>query len=222
MMSKETRIAKRHVPRLAIGQWRQGRFQERHGRATGAFAVKIAERKPAQGRTRLCITWTRRQRWSDWAALPEGGYRLRNNLTESDPVTLLKQYIQLTEAKWAFRIEKDELAHRPIRDHSKISVLRPAKHETEFDSLRFAFHSHLKSPAVLKFGPGPNRMCGFHIHNEGNHVSTAGYAPHPPDDSAFSLSFAAGDGRRSRQRTAFSASPVDSNSLTSSRTVPMV
>jgi hypothetical protein len=34
---------------------------------------------------------------------------LRTNLTATDPAVLWKQYIQLTEAEWAFRIAKDEL-----------------------------------------------------------------------------------------------------------------
>ena len=62
----------------------------------------------------MSLTWTRRQSWSDWAALSEGCYLLRTNLTESDPATLWKRYIQLTEAEWAFRITKDELEIRPI------------------------------------------------------------------------------------------------------------
>ena len=39
---------------------------------------------------------------------------MRTNLTETDPATLWKRYIQLTEAEWAFRITKDELEIRPI------------------------------------------------------------------------------------------------------------
>jgi transposase len=39
---------------------------------------------------------------------------LRTNLIDVDPQTLWKQYIQLTEAEWAFRITKDELVIRPI------------------------------------------------------------------------------------------------------------
>ncbi|MCR4412048.1 MAG: hypothetical protein NUV77_06430, partial [Thermoguttaceae bacterium] len=39
---------------------------------------------------------------------------LRTNLTETDPATLWKRYIQWTEAEWAFRITKDELVIRPI------------------------------------------------------------------------------------------------------------
>jgi transposase len=46
--------------------------------------------------------------------LCEAVYLLRTNLTEADPAALWKQYIQLTEAEWAFRIEKDELGIRPI------------------------------------------------------------------------------------------------------------
>ncbi len=69
------------------------------------------------------ITWTRRQSWTDWVALSEGCYLLRTNLTESDPGTLWKQYIQLTEAEWALRIEKDELGIRPIWHHKKNRVL---------------------------------------------------------------------------------------------------
>lgn len=39
---------------------------------------------------------------------------MRTNLTGVDPATLWKRYIQLTEAEWAFRIAKDELAIRPV------------------------------------------------------------------------------------------------------------
>jgi len=108
----------------AVAQRRLGRLQERYWRAAGAFEIKIAKRKQSKAeaakgrqsknRAGLSITWKRRQSWSDWAALSEGCYLLRTNLTESDPAMLWKQYIQLTEAEWAFRIEKNELGIRPI------------------------------------------------------------------------------------------------------------
>lgn len=60
------------------------------------------------------ITWKRNQRWNEWVALSEGCYLLRTNLTDIDPATLWKRYIQLTDAEWAFRITKDELTIRPI------------------------------------------------------------------------------------------------------------
>ncbi len=93
---------------------RLGRLQERYWRAAGAFGVAIAPLAEPVGKARLRVTWTRPQRWGEWAALSEGCYLLRTNLTETDPATLWKRYIQLTEAEWAFRIAKDELAIRPV------------------------------------------------------------------------------------------------------------
>lgn len=60
------------------------------------------------------MTWRLNDRWRQWAEVSEGCYLLRTNLTELDPATLWKCYIQLTEAEWAFRITKDELEIRPI------------------------------------------------------------------------------------------------------------
>lgn len=68
-------------------------------------------------------TWTCNTRWSDWAALSEGCYLLRTNLTDTDPATLWKRYTQLTEAEWAFRIHKDELEIRPIWHQKEERVL---------------------------------------------------------------------------------------------------
>jgi transposase len=107
----------------AIAQRRLGRLQERYWRAAAAFEIKIIKRKHPKGKACLSITWTRRRSWSDWAALSEGCYLLRTNLTESDPATLWKQYIQLTDAEWAFRIEKDELGIRPIWHQKEDRVL---------------------------------------------------------------------------------------------------
>ena len=117
----------------AVAQRRLGRLQERYWRSAAAFEIKITKRKrpksePSKGKqpkSKAClsITWHRRQSWSEWAALSEGCYLLRTNLTESDPVTLWKQYIQLTEVEWAFRIEKHELGIRPIWHQKKDRVL---------------------------------------------------------------------------------------------------
>jgi len=93
---------------------RLGRLQERCWRASGAFEVSIAPLAEPEGKARLSVEWTRPKRWGEWAALSEGCYLLRTNLTETDPATLWKRYIQLTEAEWAFRIAKDELAIRPV------------------------------------------------------------------------------------------------------------
>ena len=99
---------------LGLAQRRLGRLQERNWRASGAFEVRIMPLSPPRGKVHLSVSWTRSGRWSEWAALSEGCYLLRTTLTDTDPATLWKRYIQLTEAEWAFRIEKDELEIRPI------------------------------------------------------------------------------------------------------------
>ena len=98
----------------AVAQRRLGRLQERYWRVAAAFEIKIKRLSESEGKACLSIRWKRRQSWSDWAALSEGCYLLRTNLLETDPATLWKRYIQLTDAEWAFRIEKGELGIRPI------------------------------------------------------------------------------------------------------------
>jgi transposase len=98
----------------AIANQRLGRLNQRYWRAASAFTVKIKPIRPLKDKQRLSVTWTRNKKWSDWAAISEGCYLLRTNLTESDPAMLWKRYIQLTEAEWAFRITKEELGIRPI------------------------------------------------------------------------------------------------------------
>jgi transposase len=102
---------------LELAHRRLGRIQQRYWRASGAFDVKITTIKNPAGKARLTVSFKRNKRWSDWAELSEGCYLLRTNLTEVDPKTLWKRYIQLTEAEWAFRIAKDELVIRPIWHH---------------------------------------------------------------------------------------------------------
>jgi transposase len=93
---------------------RLGRLQQRYWRASSAFDVKIAAIENPAEKARLKITWKRNKRWSEWSELSEGCYLLRTNLTDIDPATLWKRYIQLTDAEWAFRITKEELTIRPI------------------------------------------------------------------------------------------------------------
>ena len=81
---------------------RLGRLQERYWRAAGAFDVTIAPLEKPEGKTRLSVTWKRNGRWGEWAAVSEGCYLLRTNLVETDPATLWKRYIQLTEAEWVW------------------------------------------------------------------------------------------------------------------------
>jgi len=98
----------------ATAHQRLGRLKERYWRSASAFDVKITPIRKPKGKARLSVTWSRNPRWSDWTAMSDGCYLLRTNLTDVDPATLWKRYIQLTEAEWAFRITKDELKIRPI------------------------------------------------------------------------------------------------------------
>jgi transposase len=109
----------------AVANRRLGRLLQRYQRAAAAFEVKIAvlpavEPEPGKRKKKmpcLTITWTRGESWHSWAELSEGCYLLRTNLVGVDACTLWKRYIQLTDAEWAFRIHKDELAIRPIWHH---------------------------------------------------------------------------------------------------------
>jgi transposase len=107
----------------AVANRRLGRLQAQNWRAAAAFDVTIEKLKKLQGKARLRVCFRRHRRWNDWAALSEGCYLLRSNLTDTDPATLWKRYIQLTEAEWAFRISKDELEIRPIWHQRQDRVL---------------------------------------------------------------------------------------------------
>jgi transposase len=98
----------------ALANRRLGRLLEKNWRAAKAFDVRIDRLVVPRGRVCLHVSYTRDARWAEWAALSEGCYILRTNLTGLEPATLWKHYIQLTEAEWAFRITKDELRIRPI------------------------------------------------------------------------------------------------------------
>ena len=65
----------------------------------------------------------RSRRWRDWAALSEGCYLLRSNVTDWSDEELWKAYIQLTEAEAAFRIHKSDLRLRPIWHQKEERVL---------------------------------------------------------------------------------------------------
>jgi len=78
--------------------------------------VRLTIRKLPQpiGKQHLEVSRVRNEKFHEWSQLVDGCYLLRTNLTGVDPATLWRRYIQLTEAEWAFRIAKDELAIRPV------------------------------------------------------------------------------------------------------------
>ena len=88
-----------------------GRLLQRNSRAAARFETSLHDNDNAAGfslRIRLNAEFDR------WAALSEGAYVLRSNITDWTDEKLWKAYIQLTQAEAAFRINKDQLRVRPI------------------------------------------------------------------------------------------------------------
>jgi len=89
-----------------------GRILERHSRAASRFDVSVRIDPKRRGLLRL--EWTERKAWRQWAALSEGTYILRSNVSDWTPNELWQTYVQLWQAEAAFRIHKSELSIRPI------------------------------------------------------------------------------------------------------------
>ena len=88
-----------------------GRILQQNQRAAARFTVRLeADGCPAGFRLQV----DRNAAFDDWAALSEGAYLLRSNITGWSDLQLWKAYIQLTQAEAAFRIQKDQLHVRPI------------------------------------------------------------------------------------------------------------
>ncbi len=95
---------------------RVGRLLGQNSRAAGLFHTEISD--VCDGRASL--QWKKTESWRDWAALSEGCYLLRSNVTDGTRKTL-KAYIQLTEAEAAFRIHKSDLRLRRSGTNEKIA-----------------------------------------------------------------------------------------------------
>jgi transposase len=88
-----------------------GRVLQHNQRAAARFAIAL-EPDDCPAGFRLAVTCN--AAFDDWAALSEGAYLLRSNITDWSDQRLWKAYIQLTQAEAAFRIQKDQLQVRPI------------------------------------------------------------------------------------------------------------
>ena len=96
----------------AVVNRRIGRVLQRNQRAAARFkAAPEPDECPAGFRLRIACNAA----FDDWAALSEGAYLLRSNISDWSDQQLWKAYIQLTQAEAAFRIQKDQLRVRPIR-----------------------------------------------------------------------------------------------------------
>ena len=89
-----------------------GRLLERNQRAAGRYVVEFVPDPTHPAGVRL--DWSACPEWDDWARWSEGCYVLRTNVTDWSPDELWRTYIQLTDAEAAFRIQKSELAIRPV------------------------------------------------------------------------------------------------------------
>jgi transposase len=96
-----------------------GRLLGQNTRAAGLFDVQIhaAQSGAAQ------ITWKKIEKWRAWAQLSEGAYVLRTNVSGWSDEDLWRAYIQLTDAETAFRIQKSDLALRPVWHQKEDRVL---------------------------------------------------------------------------------------------------
>lgn len=92
-----------------------GRLLERNSRAAARYSVSLIDDAAAPARVRLA--WSVRAQWEDWARLSEGTYILRTNIHDWTPEDLWRTYVQLAEAEAAFRVQKSDLAIRPIWHH---------------------------------------------------------------------------------------------------------
>jgi len=88
-----------------------GRILQQNQRAAARFAMELLA-DPCPAGFRLHVAYN--TAFDDWAALSEGAYLLRSNITDWSDQQLWKAYIQLTQAEAAFRIQKDQLNVRPI------------------------------------------------------------------------------------------------------------
>ena len=88
-----------------------GRLLQRNSRAAARFETTLQDDDSAAGFT---LRVQQSEEFDRWAAMSEGAYVLRSNITDWSDEKLWKAYIQLTQAEAAFRIHKDQLHIRPI------------------------------------------------------------------------------------------------------------
>jgi transposase len=88
-----------------------GQILQQNQRAAARFAIAL---EPDGCPTGFRLHVDCNAAFDDWAAISEGAYLLRSNITDWSDQQLWKAYIQLTQAEAAFRIQKDQLNVRPI------------------------------------------------------------------------------------------------------------
>jgi transposase len=102
--------ARRPLERAAI-QRQIGRLLQANQRAAARYEITLIDDSSAAG---FHLHVALNAAFDDWAVVSEGAYALTTNVTDWNDEKLWRAYIQLTQAEAAFRIQKDQLAIRPI------------------------------------------------------------------------------------------------------------
>ena len=110
-LGRRLRRARRPLDRGRLER-QVGRLLALNSRAAGRYVIELVPDQSLAAGVRL--EWAARPEWDDWARWSEGCYVLRSNITDWSPEDLWRTYIQLTDVEAAFRIQKSELALRPI------------------------------------------------------------------------------------------------------------
>jgi len=97
---------------------RVGRLLGQNTRAAKLFEVSVTQDEAGGAQ----LKWSKGEAWRNWARLSEGCYLLRSNVVHWTGEELWRAYVQLTEAESAFRIQKSDLALRPIWHQKKERV----------------------------------------------------------------------------------------------------
>jgi transposase len=103
--------AKKRLDAAAVNR-QIGRILQQNQRAAARFEIRLVSDQGCPAGFRL--HFDSKPSFDDWAALSEGAYVLRSNISDWSEQQLWSAYIQLTRAEAAFRIQKDELQVRPV------------------------------------------------------------------------------------------------------------
>jgi len=98
------------LKKIGVVERRIGRLLQRNTRAASLFEIKVS----SDDRGKLCLNWYQRTERVEWNLLTQGCYILRSNILNWSAEELWQAYMHLTEAEAAFRIQKSDLALRPI------------------------------------------------------------------------------------------------------------
>jgi transposase len=103
--------AARRVDRAQVER-QIGRMLARNSRAAGKYTIEVQETEELRSGWRLLVQED--PAWLASSSAQEGCYLLRTNVSEWSEAELWQTYIQLTDAEEAFRVQKSELAIRPV------------------------------------------------------------------------------------------------------------